>query len=84
MRLSEPIPGEDYIAGGMASVLRNRLLLTHQRFSFPLSVLVIVCVDITWRIIDEQRTIICYMPGMRQSEPEKPFYLFRGALPEMS
>lgn len=33
----------------------------------------IVCVDITWRIIDEQRTIICYMPGMRQSEPEKPF-----------
>lgn len=23
------------------------------------------------------------MPGMRQSEPEKPFYLFRGALPEM-
>ena len=29
----------------------------------------IVCVDITWRIIDEQRTIICYMPGMRQSEP---------------
>ena len=28
----------------------------------------IVCVDITWRIIDEQRTIICYMPGMRQSE----------------
>ena len=37
MRLSEPIPGEDHIAGGMASVLRNRLLLTHQRFSFPLS-----------------------------------------------
>ena len=37
----------------------------------------IVCVDITWRIIDEQRTIICYMPGMRQSEPEKPFYLFK-------
>ena len=22
----------------------------------------IVCVDITWRIIDEQRTIICYSP----------------------
>ena len=37
MRLSEPIPGEDYIAGGMASVLRNRLLLTYQWFSFSLS-----------------------------------------------
>ncbi len=40
-------PREDHhIAGGMAS-LRNRLLLTHQRFSFPLSVWRIVCVDIT-------------------------------------
>ena len=33
----------------------------------------IVCVDITWRIIDEQGTIICYMPGMRQSNQKSIF-----------
>lgn len=31
-------PRRKNITGGMASVLRNRLLSTHQRFLFPLSV----------------------------------------------